>query len=579
MQARDDADMRFADIFNRMMAKSPDQRYASLDEVIDDLSEYASEVDLPVWNSELSAMPTAAEQTTVAIGSTSGSTSGATLRVLAIDFGMFYSTTAQASPTGGVRLLQAGGKTGTIFRMAVASEGQKLIYGGAAMKRRAEHAQTVVHCLPMYIGKSLVEREVAGRQCPPEVLMAMLFRRIKQNSWPGKARPHATAITIPASYDQLHRQSVLLAAQMARLPSVRLVDRSIGSVQSLLIDPDEGSLESGVDRSHDDTILFVGVTGQATEVSVLRRDSSRVYQLSTAGHWHTGTLPWLHKLVDLSAKAFVAQHGFDPRKSSKTAASLQMACERAMNSMLLLSSVRIKINVKKDEKTVTIHRRHWLQACESLAKGVRKAIKTACSEASVSLDQIDTCVTLGPLLRIPTIRDAVLRGHREEMKFHPMERADTARGAAACLAAELPGRGDIAMPPRGVTSQTIGIVVNDAKGRRRILPIIPKGTSLPARTNRRLTVDQQRESMTLSLVESSGVTGEDWQSLGRYEFQIGDSGNRSRMIGFEINVNGMLTVRAQTPGTSASTRLPPLPTPTLSDESIEEWTQWLDSLR
>ena len=77
-------------------------------------------------------------------------------------------------------------------------------------------------------------------------------------------------------------------------------------------------------ESHEQTILFVGVTGQATEASVLRRDSSRIYQLSTAGHWHTGTLPWLHKLVDLATRAFVKQHNFDPRKSSKTAASLQI---------------------------------------------------------------------------------------------------------------------------------------------------------------------------------------------------------------------------------------------------------------
>ena len=111
------------------------------------------------------------------------------------------------------------------------------------------------------------------------------------------------------------------------------------------------------------------------------------------------------------------------------------------------------------------------------------------------------------------------------------------------------------MPPRGVTSQTIGIVVEDAKGRRRILPIIPKGTALPARTNRRLTVGSDRDSMTLSLVESSGVEGDDWHSLGRYDFDIGQSKNRARMIGFEVNVNGMLNVRAQTPGTSSSTKL------------------------
>ncbi len=525
MQARADVDMQFANIFNRMMAKSPDQRYASFDEVIDDLGEYASKTDEPVWLSEFTKPQAGQEHSTASIGSTLGSTA----RILAIDFGMFYSATAGASPNGGVNLLCAGGGTQTIFRMAVASDGEQLVYGSKAMERRAERGQSVVHCLPMYIGKAVVEREIAGRKCPPEVLMAMLFRRIQQNAWPTEPLPHATAITIPASYDQLHRQSVLQAARMAGLRSVRLVNRSIACVQSLFVDTNMESLDdapSGLNPAKDQTILFVGVTGQATEVAVIRRDSARLHQMSTAGHWHTGTLPWLHRLTDLAANEFIRRHNFDPRKRSTTAARLQMACERAMNSMLLLSSVTIKIEVRGKEKAVKIQRRNWLHACEDLASRVRATIKTACREASVSLGDIDACVTLGPLLRIAAIRDAVLRGHRENLTIHAMDRVDCARGAAACLVAELPGRREAAMPPRGVTTQTIGIVVNDVKGRRRILPIIPKGTSLPARTNRRLTVGSDRDSMTLSLVESSGVEGDDWHSLGRYDFEIGESKTR-----------------------------------------------------
>ena len=85
--------------------------------------------------------------------------------------------------------------------------------------------------------------------------------------------------------------------------------------------------------------------------------------------------------------------------------------------------------------------------------------------------------------------------------------------------------------------------------------------------------------MTLSLVESAGVESNDWHSLGSYEFAIGDSKVRSRMIGFEINLNGILSVRAQTPGTSGSTTLPSLPTPMLADEDLEQWSEWLKQLK
>ena len=305
MQVRDDVDMQFANIFTRMMAKSPQQRYASLDEVIEDLGDYASQTDTPLWLAEFTQRATGTDQSTVSGGSTAGGLS----KVFAIDLGMFFSASAEATPGGGIKPLAAGGADNPLFRMALASDDEgKLVFGTRAMDRRGTHPHRLVHCLPMYIGKPLVDREIAGRQCPPEVLLAMLLRRIKENSWPGKSVPQATAITVPCSYDQLHRQSVMLAARMAGFSSVRLVDRSLAAVQSLFIEPDLESIEgdaAGIERDLEQTILFVGLTGQASEVAVILRDSARLHQLATAGHWHKGTLPWLHRLVDLTAKAFI----------------------------------------------------------------------------------------------------------------------------------------------------------------------------------------------------------------------------------------------------------------------------------
>ena len=47
------------------------------------------------------------------------------------------------------------------------------------------------------------------------------------------------------------------------------------------------------------------------------------------------------------------------------------------------------------------------------------------------------------------------------------------------------------------------------------------------------------------------------------------------MIGFELNVNGLLTVRAQTPGQHGSVTLHSLPSPVLSDDDIPDWMEWV----
>ena len=590
MQARGDIDLHFANIFSRMMAKSPSERYESLDEVIDALGDYASESDSPSWLFEFTQRQTGTDASTVS----GGSTSGATARVLGIDLGMFYSAAAEASPSGETHSLAAGQDDRKLFRMAIASDGDKLLFDQAAITRRAQFPQSIAHCLPLYIGQTIVARNFAGRKCPPEVLMAMVLRQIFSQSWENTVPPHATAIAIPSSYDQLHRRSIMQAAQMAGFASIRLVDRSIAGVHSLWIDDEtsitntandtnSGEQPSGPSptnspqpnqpltgnstskkltlRGHDtitdaseQNVLFIGVSGQATEVAIIRGEPNRLQQIATAGHWHGGTLPWLQRLVDLANEAFGKHYSINPKKNINTAASLQIACEKAMNSMLLMPSAKIEIEAAGTKKTVQIERVDWIAHCSDLIDQVRIAIERACVDAKLSLHKVDRCVTLGAILRLPSVRDELLQGLRKKVEISPIDRSDVARGAAACLAAELPGRGDIAFPPRGVTSQTIGIVVEDAKGRRRILPIIPAGTALPARTNRRLKVSGSRTSMKVALVESSGVDRDDWQSLGRYEIEVGstDEAKRTRTISFEVNVNGLLTVRAPMPIAKAS---------------------------
>ncbi|TWU24105.1 Serine/threonine-protein kinase PrkC [Novipirellula galeiformis] len=583
MQVRRDVDMQFANLFRRMMAKTPSARYTSLDEVIEDLGEYADKANEPQWLAEFALRQPIGDGSTFA----GGSTSAQLANVLAFDLGMFYAAAAEASPLGGVNLLSAGEDQRPLLRMSLASEGHQLFFGDQAMKRRATQSKNLVHCLHMYIGKPLVEREVLGRQCPPEVLLALLLKRLSRNAWKLAGAPAAVAITVPSSYDQLHRQSILQAAQMAGLKSVRLVDRSIAAAQSLLL-PDASESQasdrdtvptSALDTSTDQQILFLGLTGQGTEAAVFHRDASRMKQLSTAGHWHTGTLAWLQRLVEMAAAAFQNNFRFDARKSTQ-AVRLQIACESAMNALMIMPSAKITVQINGVNQSVILQRSDWLAKCEDLIEGVRRAVKSACRDAALSRRRIDRIVTLGPLLRLTEVREAVLRGLKDDVEVQTIDRTDVARGAAACLASELPGRGSIAMPPQSVTTQTIGILIEDTQGRRRIMPIVPRGTALPARTNRRLTVGDARETMALSLVESSGIQREDWHSLGRYDFEIDDIADgeesRNRMIGFEVNVNGMLIVRAQTPGMPGSTKLAPLPKPMLNDEQVTSWTRWVD---
>lgn len=646
MSLRDDIELDFANIFERMMAKRPSERYQSLDEVIESLARYATASKSPDWLSEFnrSTGPTSdygpysgntSHQYAVSGGTVGQSDdawivdSGQALSddVLGIDFGMFHAVAASCgkdlhltslvieSVTPSITANQntANQAYAKLFRCMIASDESGICFGAKAMLRRVNAPHSVVHCVPLYIGMESVPRLVAGRRCPPEALMGLLLRHIAIESM-NRVRPVATAITILGAYDQVHRRSILQSAWIANLPSVRLIDRSLACVASVVhsnssatssfvsslsadssdddfdlvseplsetgINRDSGSIDLSISATEmlqkanqRRYFLYLGLDGQGGEAAILRTKNKGLKQIVTSGHWTTGTLAWLQRLVDIAAQQFRIRHGINVKRSLGIAAKLQMACEQAMLSMSILPAVTITVN----GQSVIVERAQWLAACDDLIGHLRSSIRDLIKISGRDINDLDVCVAYGPLLRMQVLRRAVLKDVADSLNVVHVDRDDAARGAAICVSSQLPGRTGHPVPPRSVASQSLGLVIEDAKGRRRILPMVTRGTILPTRASRRITVDKSRTTMTITVAESSGLQSRSWQTLGKHEIavEVDTEGSISRTLSFEVDINGILTIRVQGVGGASSTKMENLPRSRLSENDLAAWRRWV----
>jgi eukaryotic-like serine/threonine-protein kinase len=574
---RQDVDLKLDHVFQRMMAKRPQDRYSSLEEMLEELAEWQNTGGIPNWltnaipSRPLGDIPTSS-------GDPSTATAGHT--ALGIDLGMQYLAAAIAEPNGVLELSDAGGPQKLLLRAALASRDGKLIYGDAAMQNRLDHPQSLAHSLHLYIGQSRVDRKILDRQCPPEVLLGLLLRQARTSSWRRKGRPTVAAITIPACYDQLRRRAIFQAAQVARFDSIRLVDRGLAAAHSqldarLAANPIPG-------RSDIQHWAVVSLSGLACEAMIVRHSEGRIQTLAVSGGWQQNALTWQRRMIDAVAELCREKLAVDPRDRFRDAVRLQQACERAINDLLLSKQAILNFRAGGAERRVEIDRSLLVAAGDEIVTLLLSHITNAIAEAGIASEDVSRVLLVGSMTRLTSVRNEVsmlLAGRQSEdchIDLVPIDRRSLAQGAALAVAAELPGRTDLAGPPRGSAAYDLGMLAATADDPQpRTLPVIPRGSALPARTGRRLTRLIAGQTRSITVVESSGGYERPWRSLGSHPLPE-TNGDVPLEAAFEVDINGLLTVRLRNGATGEATRLPMSPQPNLDRNAIDRWSDWVE---
>ncbi|MEO9595139.1 hypothetical protein, partial [Rhodopirellula bahusiensis] len=79
-------------------------------------------------------------------------------------------------------------------------------------------------------------------------------------------------------------------------------------------------------------------------------------------------------------------------------------------------------------------------------------------------------------------------------------------------------------------------------------------------------------------VESSGKNGENWQTLGRHIIEVApDEVNPMRRLGFELDINGLLSVHLERPDLGRTVMLPSLPNSDMDEMQWQDWREWIEA--
>lgn len=412
-----------------------------------------------------------------------------------------------------------------------------------------------------------IEAPAVNQQFAPEEISAQVLRKLVDDAskYLGEKVTQAV-ITVPAYFNDSQRQATKDAGKIAGIEVLRIIN-----------EPTAAALAYGLDSRRNETILVFDLGGGTFDVSVLEVGDGVFEVLSTSGDTHLGGDDFDKKIVDWMAESFKATEGIDLRKDKQ---ALQRLTEAAEKAKIELSSVtQTEINLPfitadangPKHLDMSLTRAKFEELCSDLIDRCRLPVEQALKDAKLDKSKISEVVLVGGSTRIPAVQELVKRllGKEPNQTVNPDE--VVAIGAAiqaGVLAGEVKDILLLDVTPLSLGVETLGGVMTK---------IIQRNTTIPTKKSETFStaVDGQT-NVEIHVLQGEREMASDNKSLGTFRLDgipPAPRGVPQIEVTFDIDANGILSVKAKDKGTGKEQSITITGASTLDKAEVERMVQ------
>jgi molecular chaperone DnaK len=407
--------------------------------------------------------------------------------------------------------------------------------------------------------------ETRGEKFSPAQVSAIILQKMKETAeaYLGETVTQAV-ITVPAYFNDAQRQATKDAGKIAGLEVLRIIN-----------EPTAAALAYGLDKKETKTIAVYDLGGGTFDITILEIDDGLFEVKSTNGDTFLGGEDFDMRIVTYLADEFKKEHGVDLTLDKMALQRLKEAAEKA--KIELSSSSQTEINqpfISMDRNTgqplhlvVKLTRAKLESLCEDLIKRSIKPCQAALKDAGVSISDIDEVVLVGGMTRMPRVIEEVTKFFGKEP--HKGVNPDEVVAAGAAIQAGVL-QGDVKdVVLLDVTPLSLGIETLGGVFTR----LIDRNTTIPTKKSQIFsTAEDNQNAVTLRVFQGEREMAADNKMLGQFNLENippAPRGVPQIEVTFDIDANGIVTVKAKDKGTGKEQAITIQASGGLSDADID----------
>ncbi len=412
-----------------------------------------------------------------------------------------------------------------------------------------------------------VEIDMGGKGYRPEEISAMILQKLKADAEEKLGEKITEAIiTVPAYFSDSQRKATKDAGEIAGL-----------TVRRILNEPTAAALAYGFNKKKDEKVVVYDFGGGTFDVSVLDIAEDTIEVKATGGDTHLGGDDFDQKIIEWVISEFKKQSGIDVSKDAIALQRLKEAAEKAKHELSGTTETEVNIPFITSNESGPQHlllkfkRADFEQLVgDYITKSINITTQVV-KDAGLAIADIHEIILVGGQTRMPAIVEAVkkLFGKEPNRTINPDE--VVALGAAVqagILQGDVKDVLLLDVTPLSVGLETFGGVFTR---------IIEKNTTVPtAKTQVFSTAADSQPSVEIHILQGEREMATDNKTLGRFILDgipPAPRGMPQIEVSFDIDTNGILSVKAKDKGTNKEQSVRIEASSGLSKDDIERMKQ------